>query len=395
MPNELLNRKRYGVLAIVAIALLGLGAYAYYANRASHADASPSAAGSARPGSGNGVSRDGGGGRSGGREGGGREGGGRNSVIGVEAVKVAMATFQDDVAAVGSLKSNESVTLRPEVAGRIATIQLREGRAAAKGMVLVALDASTQRAELQQAAANRALAQANFKRNDELFQKKFISERARDESAATLKVQDAAVALAQAKLGKTQIRAPFAGVVGIRNVSPGDYVKEGQELINIEDISALKVDFRLPENLFSRLQKGQTIEVTTDAMRDQTFKGTVDAIDPMLDAAGRAISLRARLPNPDLKLRPGMFVRVRLAFAGERHGLAVPEEALVPSGSDNYVFKVVDGKATRVKVKLGQRREGTVEIVEGLKEGEQVVTAGQIKLREGAAVNVVAAEKAK
>jgi len=357
-----------------------LGAYAYYANRAGHANAPPAAGSGARPGPGNGR---------------GQGGGGRDSVIGVEATKIALATFQDDVGAVGSLKSNESVTLRPEVAGRIAAIHLREGAAAAKGMVLVALDASTQSAELQQAEANRALAQANFKRNEELFQKKFISERARDESAATLKVQDAAVALAQAKFGKTQIRAPFAGVVGIRNVSPGDYVKEGQELINIEDISALKVDFRLPESLFSRLQKGQTIEVTTDAMPGQTFKGTVDAIDPMLDAAGRAISLRARLPNPDLKLRPGMFVRVRLAVAGERRGLAVPEEALVPSGAENYVFKVVDGKATRVMVKLGQRREGTVEIVAGLTENDSVVTAGQIKLREGTAVKVVAAEKTK
>jgi len=380
MPNELLKRKRYVVLAVAAIALLGLGAYAYYANRAGHANAPPAAGSGARPGPGNGR---------------GQGGGGRDSVIGVEATKIALATFQDDVGAVGSLKSNESVTLRPEVAGRIAAIHLREGAAAAKGMVLVALDASTQSAELQQAEANRALAQANFKRNEELFQKKFISERARDESAATLKVQDAAVALAQAKFGKTQIRAPFAGVVGIRNVSPGDYVKEGQELINIEDISALKVDFRLPESLFSRLQKGQTIEVTTDAMPGQTFKGTVDAIDPMLDAAGRAISLRARLPNPDLKLRPGMFVRVRLAFAGERRGLAVPEEALVPSGAENYVFKVVDGKATRVMVKLGQRREGTVEIVAGLTENDSVVTAGQIKLREGTAVKVVAAEKTK
>lgn len=373
MPNKQLKIKRLGVLAVTVFALLALGGYAYYANRASHGDAPrPAAAADSR----SKPDRGGNGGRD-------------DAVVGVEAEKVLLAGFQDDVAAVGSLKSNESVTMRPEIAGRIAAIHLREGATATKGAVLVALDASTQSAELQQAEANRALAQANFKRNEELFQKKFISERARDESAATLKVQDAAVALAQAKYQKTQIRAPFTGVVGIRNVSAGDYVKEGQELINIEDISSLKVDFRLPENLFSRLKIGQSIEVTTDAMADQTFKGVVDAIDPMLDASGRAISLRARLPNTDLKLRPGMFVRVRLAFASERRGLAVPEEALVPAGADNYVFKVTDGKVARVKVNLGQRRQGTVEIVGGLKEGDTVVTAGQLKLHDGTAVKVL------
>ena len=120
-------------------------------------------------------------------------------------------------------------------------------------------------------------------------------------------------------------------------------------------------------------------------------KGVLDAIDPLLDASGRAISLRARLANPELKLRPGMFVRVRLAFGGERQGLSVPEEALVPAGNDNFVFRVAEGKAQRVTVKLGQRRGATVEIAEGLKAGDEVVTAGQLKLRDGVPVKAVPA----
>ena len=250
----------------------------------------------------------------------------------------------------------------------------------------MALDASTQAAELRQAEANLALSQANHRRTEDLYEKKFVSARARDEAAANLKVLEAAVALAQARLQKTQIRAPFAGIVGIRNVSVGDYVKEGQELVNIEDIGSLKVDFRLPESYLSRLRKGQSVEVSTDAMPGQVFKGMLDAIDPLLDASGRAISLRARLDNPDLKLRPGMFVRVRLAFGGERQGLAVPEEALMPAGNDNFVFKVAEGKAQRVMVKIGQRRGATVEITEGLKAGDEVVSAGQMKLRDGVPV---------
>ena len=357
--------KKHLVAIFAAAGLLALGGYAYYVNQA--APPAPQApAGAPAPG------------KAGGPPGG--------FAIGVETVRVATSVFVDDVAAVGSLKSNESVVLRPEIAGRIAAIHLREGMPAAKGAVLVALDASTQAAELRQAEANLALSQANHRRTEELYEKKFVSARARDEAAANLKVLEAAVALAQARLQKTQIRAPFAGIVGIRNVSIGDYVKEGQELVNIEDIGALKADFRLPESYLSRLRKGQSVEVSTDAMPGQTFKGTLDAIDPLLDASGRAISLRARLENPDLKLRPGMFVRVRLAFGGERQGLAVPEEALVPAGDDNFVFRVSEGKAQRVMVKVGQRRDATVEITEGLKAGDEVVSAGQLKLRDGVPV---------
>jgi membrane fusion protein (multidrug efflux system) len=357
--------KKHLVAIFAAAGLLALGGYAYYVNQA--APPAPQApAGAPAPG-----------------KGGGPPGG---FAIGVETVRVATSVFVDDVAAVGSLKSNESVVLRPEIAGRIAAIHLREGMPAAKGAVLVALEASTQAAELRQAEANLALSQANHRRTEELYEKKFVSARARDEAAANLKVLEAAVALAQARLQKTQIRAPFAGIVGIRNVSVGDYVKEGQELVNIEDIGTLKADFRLPESYLSRLRKAQSVEVSTDAMPGQTFKGTLDAIDPLLDASGRAISLRARLENPDLKLRPGMFVRVRLAFGGERQGLAVPEEALVPAGDDNFVFRVSEGKAQRVMVKVGQRRDATVEITEGLKAGDEVVSAGQLKLRDGVPV---------
>lgn len=367
------GRKRHFVAFIAVAGLVALGGYAYYANYVTPAQPRPAPGAS--------------GGKPGGAPAGGPPGG---FAIGVETVKVVAVPFRDDVSAVGSLKSNESVVLRPEIAGRIAAIHFREGTPVGKGALLVALDASTQNAELRQAEASLALARANYRRTEDLYEKKFVSERAKDEAAVNLQVLQAALTLAQARQQKTRIRAPFAGIVGIRNVSVGDYVKEGQELINIEDVSTLKVDFRLPESFFSRLQKGQAIEVATDAVPGQSFKGTVDAIDPLLDASGRAVSLRARLPNPELKLRPGMFARVRLAFAGERRGLAVPEEALVPSGNENFVFKAVEGKAQRVSVTLGQRRGAMVEIVEGLQEGDEVVTAGQLKLRDGVPVKATA-----
>jgi membrane fusion protein (multidrug efflux system) len=310
--------------------------------------------------------------------------------VGVEAVAVDVGRIVEDVAAVGTLRANESVVLRPEIAGRIARIDFKEGVPAAKGALLIALDASTQAADLQQAQANLALARSNFERTEDLFRKKFVSASAQDQAAANLKVQEATTAQAQARLAKTRIVAPFAGVIGIRNVSVGDYVKEGQDLVNLEDLSALKLDFKLPESYLPRIRRGQSAELTTDARPGETFTAVVDAIDPLIDTAGRAIAVRARLANPDGRLRPGMFARVRLIFGERTDVLMVPEEALVPAGSDQFVFRVADGKAQRVKVATGARRGSKVEVVEGLKAGDLVVTAGQLKVRDGVPVKTVA-----
>jgi membrane fusion protein (multidrug efflux system) len=362
------------VLSIVGLCLLA--GVAYYFNRLSAAP-KPAEGGAATAGV---PGKAGGPGAQAGPPGG--------FAVGVEAVAVTVVALQNDVTAVGTLKSNESVVMRPEIAGRIAAINFKDGAAVGKGAVLVALDASTQLADLEQVRANLALAQANSKRNEDLFQKRFISERARDESAATLKVQEAAVALAEARYQKTQIRAPFAGIVGIRNVSVGDYVKEGQDLINLEDIATLKLDFKLPEVFLAQIWRGQDVQVTTDVLPGNTFKATVDAIDPHVEAAGRALSLRARLANPEGKLRPGMFARVRLILTEKREALVVPEEVLVPQGADQFVFRIVDGKAQQTKVTIGARRAAQVEIVDGLKAGDMVVTAGQLKLREGVPVKL-------
>lgn len=307
----------------------------------------------------------------------------------VETAKVASIDLALDATAVGTLRSNESVVLRPETAGRIATINFRDGVPVGKGALLLSLDAATQSAEFEQARANLGLAQANQKRNQELFEKKFISQQSLDNTGAALKVQEAALALAQARLDKMRIKAPFSGVVGIRNVSVGDYVKEGQELINLEDIATLKVDFRLPESSLGQLKPGQVIEISADALPGQRFEAVLDAINPLVDTNGRAISCRARLSNADARLRPGMFVRVRLIFEKRSNVLLIPEQALVPDARTPYVFQVTDGKARRVVVKPGLRRNAQVEIVKGLSAGDEVVTAGQLKLRDGAPVRVI------
>jgi membrane fusion protein (multidrug efflux system) len=309
----------------------------------------------------------------------------------VEAMVVQPTAVLEELQAVGSLRSNESVLLRPEVAGRIAAIGFRDGQWVKRGQVLVALDASLNEAEVAKARAELNLAQSNLKRTEDLASKQFVSGSAQDTATSNVQVLEANLKLAQARLAKMRIVAPFDGVVGIRNVSVGDFVRDGADLVNIEDIGTLKVDFRLPERDFTRVKVGQPVLVAADALPGENWRGTLEAINPRVDANGRSLELRARLANSGGRLKPGMFVRVR-AVVGERpSAILVPEEAIVPAGEEFYVFKVVDGVARRIKVALGVRRDAKVEIVEGLAPGDLVVTLGMRLFRDGQPVRVVQA----
>jgi membrane fusion protein (multidrug efflux system) len=307
----------------------------------------------------------------------------------VEVVELKPTTVKEDLQAVGALRSNESVMLRPEVSGRIAAINFRDGQPVKKGQVLVALDATLNEAEVAQARAELELARNNLKRTEDLARKSFVSDSAQEQAAANAEVLAARLKLAEARLAKMRVTAPFDGVVGIRSVSVGDYVKDGADLVNIEDIAQLKVDFRLPERYFPQLRVGQAVEVAADALPGSRYRGTIDAINPRIDANGRSLEVRARLTNTDGRLRPGMFARVRVIVGERAAALLVPEEAIVPLGDDFFVYTVADGKAKRVRVKLGVRREAMVELLEGVKAGDLVVTAGMRVQRDGQPVRVV------
>jgi membrane fusion protein, multidrug efflux system len=306
----------------------------------------------------------------------------------VEATKVAFMALPQTITAVGSLRSDESVTLRPEVAGRIATIQFQEGQRVTKGAVLVRLDPAINDAEVQQARANLKLAQSKYDRAVDLAKSNFISGQARDEAENNLRVAEAALQLTVAKREKMELRAPFAGIIGLRVVSVGDYVKEGADIVNLESIDPLKVDFRVPEIYMQQVQVGQSLTVSLDAMPERRFDGKVYAVNPLVDAAGRSIVIRALVRNPDTSLRPGMFTRVALITRNAKNALVIPEQAIVPQGDEQYVFRVVDGKAARTKVELGQRRDAKVEVLKGLGPNDTVVVAGQLKLREGTSVAI-------
>ena len=423
---------------------------------------------------------------------------------GVEVARVEKMSLQDDAQSVGSLRSRQSVMLRPEVPGRVRELGFVDGARVRKGQMLVQLDDTLQRAEVRQALAQVSIAQANLRRNQELVAQNFVAQRVLDESAANLQVVEAQLALSCARLSRMVLLAPFDGTLGIRNINIGDFVKDGADLVNLEDTSSMYVDFRLPERFQGKLKLQQPVEMVLDAMPGRVFKARIEALDPLLDANGRSVAVRAVLPNtmgeaaqipgprpgasapagakpganagkpgvgaaqrsgpagrPPAKpaaaepvrvaarqptagetlgcpvdavvppatlsparpvaaaapapagpapLRPGMFARVTTVFSTNDAALVVPEEAIVPQGGRQFVFKVVEPGALppaaaasapalppdtkfvsqRQEVRLGARRAGKVEIVDGLTEGQTVVVAGQQRLqRDGTALRIV------
>ena len=314
----------------------------------------------------------------------------------VEVARVESVKISDDAQAVGSLRSRQGVMIRPEVSGRVTRLNFRDGDRVHRGQLLVQLDDQLPMAQYKQAEAELSIARANHKRNQELLAQNFISAQRVDESAANLQVAEAKLALAKATVQRLRIVAPFDGIAGIRTVNVGDYLKDGADIVNIEDMEALYVDFRLPERFQTKLKKGQVALVDVDALPGRRYQAQVQAIDPLVDANGRSIGVRGCIDNRQLQLRPGMFARVTAVFGQRDEARVIPEEAIVPQGGRQFVYKLVDGPdrdtktAQRVEVKVGIRRPGRVEIVEGLQPGDLVVTAGQQRIqKDGMAVRAL------
>jgi len=322
--------------------------------------------------------------------------GARSKPPSVEAASVEVARLTDDTQAVGSLLSRRSVVLRPEVSGRITRLNFTDGQPVRKGQVLVQFDDQLQQAQVLQSQAELSIALANQKRNQELVAQNFVSQRSLDESAANLQVAQARLALAKATAARLKIVAPFDGIAGIRQVSAGDYLKDGADIVNIEDIEAIFVDFRLPERFQAKLKRGQTAMLDIDALPGQQYAAQIQAIDPLIDVNGRSVGVRACIDNRQLQLRPGMFARVNTVFGVKGNARVIPEEAIVPQGGKQFVIKLLKGpnEQTRttqlLEVKVGLRSPGKVEILDGLAPGDTVVTTGQQRVqRDGTVVTVV------
>ena len=319
----------------------------------------------------------------------------------VELATVRTLPIRDSASAVGSLRSRQSVMLRPEVAGRVTQLNLRDGERVRRGQLLVQLDERLAQAQVQQSRAELGIAESNHRRNVDLAGQGFISARAVDESQAALAVARAKLELAQATAARLKVVAPFGGVAGIGNVHVGDVLQAGADIVHLEDLDAMVVDFRLPERELTRLRRGQISQVRLDALPGHGFEAVVQAIDPQVDAEGRSVAVRACLDNREGLLRPGMFARVDIAFAERPDAVMLPEEAVVPLGGKFYVYRLsapapaaasapasasasaaaaATREVVRTEVQLGARRAGLVEASRGLAAGDRVVVAGQQRL---------------
>ncbi|MFO1243525.1 MAG: efflux RND transporter periplasmic adaptor subunit [Rickettsiales bacterium] len=313
----------------------------------------------------------------------------KGGAVHVEAVQATMQPIEERIDAVGSLASNESVELRSEITGRISEIKFDDGQVVEQGDVLFQLDDSVQKADLARAEANLKLGNNNLQRSSKLSKQGFSSKVTFEEAEAELNLARANVQLAQANLDKTAIRAPFHGTVGIRRVSPGDYVAPGNLLANFDQIIPLKVEFTVPERYLDKLQKGTLLELRADTHPGKVFKATVRAIDSRVSSSSRSIMVQAITDNEERLLYPGQFVSINLPVTSKTT-IVVPDQALIPLGVKNFVFLVVDGKAKRIEVQPGIRTKSQAEILSGIKEGDTVITAGQQKLQDGVPVTVSA-----
>jgi membrane fusion protein (multidrug efflux system) len=309
----------------------------------------------------------------------------------VDTVVVRKQALPNSFETVGTLRASQSISLRPEVAGPVESIGFADGQAVRQGQVLFQLDNALVRAALNEAQANYLNSKRAYDRAAELGAQKLIAGADLDKARAAMEVDQARVASARTRLDKSVIRAPFSGVAGLRKVNVGDYVEAGEELVDLVRLDPLEIDLRAPEVVLSSLAEGQQVDFGVDTFRDEIFHATVVAIAPSVDVGGRSVSLRARLDNPQQKLRPGMSVRLRIVLATNAAALMVPEQAIVPMGEQKNVYVVADGKAKLVPVTLGTRVPGQVEVTSGLKDGDQVITSGLQKIGDGAPVAPVPA----
>lgn len=313
----------------------------------------------------------------------------------VEAEQVAVGPRVSTATVLGTLRANESVVIRPEVAGRVKSIGFQEGQTVKPGSVLFTLNAGVLEANLAESRAALKLAEAGFARLEDLRGRSLVSQQEYDESTARLDQARAKLASDAASLEKMTLLAPFGGIVGVRQVSLGAYVKEGDPMVTVDDIDPIKLDARIPEAYITQVRQNQKFTAEFDAYPGERFQGEVYAVDTAIDVAARTLLLRGRIANPKRALRPGMFARIQVVLSESEQVVSVPEHAIVPSGEAQFVYRVIEGKAVWTKVTLGAREAGRVMIRQGLAVGDVVVTAGQTKLRDGAVVTVMGTPPAK
>jgi membrane fusion protein (multidrug efflux system) len=333
-------------------------------------------------------------GDSGGGGPGGPGGGGRMGPAQVAVVTVQARTFVDEIEVLGVAKGRQSVTLTAATTQLVDRVHIRDGASVARGAVLVELKATEQDAALAQAEARLVEARRAFDRWKSLGEKGFASKASIDQYEAAYLSARADVEAARARLGDRVIRAPFAGVVGLSDIAPGALINPGAEIVTLDDLSTIRVDFPVPERFLSTLRQGQSISATVDAYPGETITGQIAMLDTRVDETTRAMTARAEFPNPGRRLKPGMLMRVAIA-RGQRQTASAPESALSVEGDSAFVYVVSSREGQTVaeqrRVVTGARNDGFVEIREGVAPGDRIIADGLNKVTPGQPVQVAGA----
>lgn len=304
----------------------------------------------------------------------------------VTTTTVAIKPWSDAIEALGTARANESVLVTAKVTETVVRVNFEDGDLVEAGDVLVDLSGRAEVAGLAEAAAAYRESQQQFQRLQQLTAQKLIPTSQLDTQRAAMDSSRARLDATRARLSDRVITAPFAGVLGFRQVSPGTLVTPGTTIASLDDVSVMKLDFAVPEGFLAALAVGQDITATSNAYPDREFTGRVTTVDSRIDPITRAVTVRAEIPNPDRLLRPGMLLTLRV-FQPERQALVVPEISVIQVAQSAHVFRVLpDDTVEQVGVKLGHRRRGEVEVLEGLAAGDRIVVDGTVKLRQGSSV---------
>jgi membrane fusion protein (multidrug efflux system) len=310
----------------------------------------------------------------------------------VSSTRVRAEQWQPEISAAGSLVASAGVFVTNEIAGQIAEIHFESGQIVNKGDVLVRLDDQTDRAQLDAFIAQQQLAQVRFDRVSRLLKDNMISQSDFDEAKFQLDIAEANVASQRSVVDKKTIRAPFSGRLGLREVNVGQYLAAGSQIVSLQAFDPIYADFTLPERFLSRLATGRKVAVRVQAYGTRAFSGSITAIEPRIETRTRNLRIRATLPNPKSELQPGMFADVAVVSPEKRKVLTLPRVALTyaPYGDSVFVIEDANGKrwVRQRQVQTGEIRGDRIEVISGLKEGDTVVVAGQIKLRDGQPIEI-------
>jgi membrane fusion protein (multidrug efflux system) len=308
----------------------------------------------------------------------------------VTTTVVAVKPWSDAIEALGTARANESVLITAKVTETVVRVNFQDGDLVEAGDVLVDLSGRVEVAGLAEAAAAYRESQQQFQRQQQLTAQKLIPASQLDTQRAAMESARARLDATRARLADRVITAPFAGVLGFRQVSPGTLVTPGTTIASLDDVSVMKLDFAVPESFLAALAAGQPVTASSSAYPGREFSGQVTTVDSRVDPVTRAVTVRAEIPNPDRLLRPGMLLTLQV-FQPERQALVVPEIAVIQVAREAHVFRVLaDDTVEQVPVTLGQRRRGEVEVVGGLAAGDRIVVDGTVKLRQGSRIVEVA-----